>query len=323
MTRNTFETDDRNAHELDLISIGQFLVNANYQFSTVTPLTQSRVVQRSSFKIATDLRGIFGWSLPFAPDLLPEHVLGHMRRANVLALLPDGCCRSKVRYSTFGQMLFMHSAYPTVEADAVFFGPDTVRFVNALELFLAQRRRPVARCADIGCGAGPAGIAIARQHPNAEVQLLDINDAALSAARVNASVNDASNAVAMRSDVLAGVSGQFDLIVSNPPYLVDAAARAYRHGGGEFGEALSLRILREAIPRLSPGGSLLLYTGTAVVNGIDIFGTAARRVADQYDLGRTYREIDPDVFGEELDTPNYALADRIAAVLLTVTRREK
>jgi hypothetical protein len=33
----------------------------------------------------------------------------------------------------------------------------------------------------------------------------------------------------------------------------------------------------------------------------------------------SYAEVDPDVFGEELETPAYADADRIAAVVLTVT----
>jgi hypothetical protein len=34
----------------------------------------------------------------------------------------------------------------------------------------------------------------------------------------------------------------------------------------------------------------------------------------------SYREVDPDVFGEELETEIYSRAERIAAVVLTVTR---
>ena len=176
------------------------------------------------------------------------------------------------------------------------------------------------RAADIGCGAGPGGIAIARRYPEAVVDLLDVNAAALSAARVNAALNNVCNVAVIQSDVMNGAEGSFDLIVSNPPYLIDAKARAYRHGGGEFGEGLSLRILREAIPRLAPGGSLLLYTGSAVVNGSDVFGAAARRVVAENGLDAVYFEIDPDVFGEELASSSYARADRIAAVLLTATQ---
>jgi hypothetical protein len=41
---------------------------------------------------------------------------------------------------------------------------------------------------------------------------------------------------------------------------------------------------------------------------------------DHPDYNWTYRELDPDVFGEELATPGYESVDRIAAVVLTVTR---
>ncbi len=37
-------------------------------------------------------------------------------------------------------------------------------------------------------------------------------------------------------------------------------------------------------------------------------------------VGWTYRELDPDVFGEELDKPGYERVERIAVVALTVTR---
>ena len=61
-----------------------------------------------------------------------------------------------------------------------------------------------------------------------------------------------------------GVAGSFDLIISNPPYLVDPLARVYRHGGGELGSALSVEIAVQGVDRLAPGGRLLLYTGSGV-----------------------------------------------------------
>ena len=76
---------------------------------------------------------------------------------------------------------------------------------------------------------------------------------------------------AYHSDVLGSVEGQFDLIIANPPYMNDSQHRAYRDGGGALGEALSLRIVREALPRLEKAGSLVLYTGVAMVAGTDPF----------------------------------------------------
>ncbi|MCY7319418.1 MAG: SAM-dependent methyltransferase, partial [Ramlibacter sp.] len=113
---------------------------------------------------------------------------------------------------------------------------------------------------------------------------------------------------------------QFDLIVSNPPYLVDASARTYRDGGGPLGAGLSERIVAEGLPRLAPGGRLVLYTGAAIVDGADPLFEALQPLLQRRGWRFSYRELDPDVFGEELDLPAYQRADRIAAVALVVAR---
>ncbi len=113
---------------------------------------------------------------------------------------------------------------------------------------------------------------------------------------------------------------RFDLILANPPYLVDRAERAYRHGGGALGFALSERIVAEGAPRLAPGGRLVLYTGAPIVAGNDPFRAAAERALAPLGWPAEYRELDPDVFGEELGEPAYAAVERIAAVALVVQR---
>ena len=297
-----------------------------YRFTTATPATHARVNARPENAWARDLGGVFGWSRPFRPGVLSPALFDLMRQAGVA--VPgggegSGGWRSSVRLSTLGGELFLHSAYPTTEPDAVFFGPDTYRFAAAVEAHLERRSSPVRRAVDIGCGAGPGAILVAKARPGAEVLMGDINGAALRFARLNAALAGAGNAAARRSDLLSGVGGgAFDLVIANPPYLVDPGERAYRHGGGPLGAGLSLKILDAALGRLAPGGTLLLYTGAAVVNGHDPFRAEAEgRLAADPGVGWTYREMDPDVFGEELDTAAYAEADRIAAVVLTVTRK--
>jgi methylase of polypeptide subunit release factors len=114
------------------------------------------------------------------------------------------------------------------------------------------------------------------------------------------------------------VDGQFDLILANPPYLADPARRAYRDGGGTLGLELGLRIVREGIARLAPGGTLFLYTGAPIMGGVDRFRFEAEQILTASRFDHRYSEIDPDVFGEELDMPAYGEADRIAAVALMV-----
>ena len=62
----------------------------------------------------------------------------------------------------------------------------------------------------------------------------------------------------------------------------------------------------------------MLYTGAAVVNGVDPFRAAAAERLERSEAAWTYREVDPDVFGEDLEAEAYRHTDRIAAVVLTV-----
>jgi methylase of polypeptide subunit release factors len=304
--------------EAALVTLGRKLRDSGYRFTTTTPLTHSRVNARTGNGWAADLAGIFGWSRPFRDGVLDESTMRLAREAGVLAPV-DGGWRSTVRLSSLGDLLFFHSAFPTTAGDAVFFGPDTYRFAGAISRHLDERRDPIARAVDIGCGAGPGGLLIAASAPEAKVVLGDVNAAALRLAAVNAELNALARVDVRRSDLLDGAEGSFDLIVSNPPYLIDSAARAYRHGGGKRGEGLSLAILKAALPRLTEAGSLVLYTGSAIVDGVDGFRQGAEAVLAGTGRRWRYEEMDPDVFGEELEEAPYRDADRIAAVVLTVS----
>jgi methylase of polypeptide subunit release factors len=122
------------------------------------------------------------------------------------------------------------------------------------------------------------------------------------------------------SDVLDGVDGQFDLIVANPPYMIDPGGPAYRDGGAD-GIGLALRIVCDSLPRLTRNGTLALYTGTAIRAGRDAFRDEVAPMIATAGFEAQYDEIDPDLFGEELDKPHYADVERIAAVSLIVRSR--
>lgn len=301
-----------------LLDLGQALLAAGYRFTTVTPATHSRVKSRNSHVWAQDLADVFGWSRPFHVEALPVGMLALMQRAGIAQPHRDGW-RSTLRASTLDGTLYFHSAYPTSDADAVFFGPDTYRFARALRAelaALAAAGRPILRAADVGTGGGPGALTIAQRYPLAEVHALDINDRAMRLCSVNAALAGLTNVTVGHSNLLHDVPGEFDLIVSNPPYLLDKAERSYRHGGGELGTGLSLDLVKQAIGRLAPGGTLLLYTGVAMVRNDDPFLRRIAPLLTQAGMQWTYEELDPDVFGEELDTPAYAETDRIAAVWL-------
>lgn len=306
-------------NDLVLLQLGRRLLADGYRFTTPTPLTHQRVNQRDEGQMADSLRDVFGWSRPFTPGLLSADEQRQLQDAQIIDHY-EGELKSRVRWSSLDDLLFVHSAFPTEAADAVFFGPDTYRFAQLIHAHLQQNFAPIHRAVDIGCGAGVGAILIGRARRETEVLALDINPAALRLTAINAALAEVANVEVRASDLLQGVDGEFDLIVANPPYMADPAERAYRHGGGTLGAGLSLRIVEQALNRLAPGGSLLLYTGVAMVDGRDPFLDTVLPRLDEKRFGWTYRELDPDVFGEELLNPGYQRVDRIAVVALTVTR---
>lgn len=305
------------------IELGTWLRNVGYRFTTVTPESHRRVNARPGTEWAQSLRDIFGWSRPFTDVCLPGGLLDRLERGHVIRRGPAGALTSRLRFSTLGDLLCAHTAFPTTSPDAVFFGPDTYRFAALIRRALAADRRAIVeRLVDVGCGSGAGGLLAAQllagQRPR--VLLSDINQHALRCAQVSAALAGVPEVRFVESDLLRHVAGDVDLVLCNPPYLVDAAARAYRHGGHTYGAELALRLVAEALPRLAPGGRLVLYTGAAVVDGVDQFRHAAEPLLRDAGATFEYEEIDPDVFGEELDGPAYADVERIAAVGLIARR---
>ncbi|MFI4841578.1 MULTISPECIES: glutamate-cysteine ligase family protein [Pseudomonas] len=219
------------------------------------------------------LRDVLGWNRPFTPTTLLPDDLAKLMQANVIEY-EGNQLRSTVRFSTLGDWTFLHSGYPTVAADAVFFGPDSYRFAHALQAHLQRDTGEIRHAVEIGSGTGIGAIVIATARRSARVMAVDINDLALRYTAINVALAGHANVSVKHSDVLQDVTGTFDLIVANPPYMLDASERTYRHGGGVSGEGLSLRIIEESLPRLAAGGFLLLYTGVAVAAGEDRFYNA-------------------------------------------------
>ena len=298
-----------------LAALGRALQSRGYAFVSPTPATHRIVIDRRTTG-DPGLRDIFGWNRPFAEQALPPDIREPMHAGGLVEAV-GGQWRSRVRFSSIGSALFAHSAYPTDSEDAVFFGPDTYRFVRFLLCKLKNRRAPAGllRILDLGCGSGAGGIVAAQSFSGpVELTLSDVNPRALAFSAANADIAGQA-ARTVESDLFDALTGAFNLIVINPPYLCDDARRLYRHGGHDFGTELPVKMIRAAIARLAPGGLLLAYTGAPVVAGRDCFWEAiAPHIPATMPF--EYEEVDPDVFGEELATPAYAEVDRIAAVTL-------
>jgi len=133
--------------------------------------------------------------------------------------------------------------------------------------------REVERALDLCTGSGCIGIAMAAHNPHWSVDLVDVDERALSLARENIALHQLQDRVrAMRSDLFAGIKGErYDLIVSNPPYVTvqefAALPPEYRHEpqlgltAGQDGLDFALRILNQAADHLTENGLLIVEVG--------------------------------------------------------------
>jgi len=169
-----------------------------------------------------------------------------------------------------------------------------------------------ARLADVGTGSGCVGVALARWLPGSVIVATDTSDDALAVARRNAERHGVAGRVRfVRTDLLAGVKGPFDAVVSNPPYVPVADIAGLQPevrdheppqalAGGDDGLDLIRRLVPEAAAALAPGGWLLFEFGFGQAEGVRAIIAAEPRL--------DFVEIKPDLAG----IPRMAVAQRRA-----------
>jgi predicted RNA methylase len=160
---------------------------------------------------------------------------------------------------------------PNLDTDVAPIRPDFVLGVSSASTTLAQLtlRRPVGRALDLGTGCGVQSLHLARHA--ASVTATDLNPRALELARLTAQLNGLAVDLRLGS-LYAPVAGEtFDLITTNPPYVMSpprsAADRlAYREGSWTS-DGLVERVVRDGVAHLAEGGTLQVLANWAHVRG--------------------------------------------------------
>ena len=227
----------------------------------------------------------------FGARLLAEHILGWDTRRYFTSggepepdrfaepydvLVSRRAAREPLAYIT-GQQEFWNLSFEVSPA-VLIPRPETELIVEAaIDELRAHAAAPGnlrrLRIADACTGCGCLAIALARELPGAQIVATDISEAALAVARRNAGRHGVAARVAfVRTDVLDAVSGPFDAIVANPPYVrngdrpgLQPEVREHEPSvalfGGIDGVDIVARVVAQAPSRLRAGAPLIFEFG--------------------------------------------------------------
>ena len=197
-----------------------------------------------------------------------NHLLSDQERAQMRELVKRRAAAEPVAYLV-GHREF-YSLEFEVTADVLIPRPDTETLVMEVLDLMEPLNAP--RLIDAGTGSGCIAIAIASQHPTVEIVATDISQKALDVARRNAKKHSLDDRICFfQGDFLepAISLGEFDVVVSNPPYvteaeyaMLDADVRNHEPSlaliGGKEGIEFHRQLIETAPACLKSGGSLFL-----------------------------------------------------------------
>lgn len=158
--------------------------------------------------------------------------------------------------------------------------------------------QPFARVLDLGTGTGCILLTLLAENQTARGLGVDLSDAALTVARDNATaLGLGARAAFARSDWWSGVTGEFDLIVSNPPYIAQGEMADLAPEVRDWEPHLALTpggdgldayraIAGGAMSHLAPGGRLMVEIGptqAAAVSAL-LSGAGLENIAVRPDL---------------------------------------
>lgn len=201
-----------------------------------------------------------------------EEIVNETVRAAFRGLVKRHASGEPVAYLV-GQREFYSLSF-TVNSHVLIPRPETEHLVGeTLDRLPSKSAQPLHVC-DVGTGSGAIAVCLAKYLPQAKITAIDICPEALAVARGNAEKHHVADRIQFcEADLLSQSNGQlFDAIVSNPPYISDAemadvpdsVKKFEPHralvGAGQDGGQTTRDLIDQALPRLKPGGWLLVET---------------------------------------------------------------
>lgn len=198
----------------------------------------------------------------------PEAILTDSQYRRFSAALEQRCQHVPLPYIT-GHIEFYGLDF-VVTPDVLIPRPETELLVEHTLTWAQQHSTHPLRIADVCTGSGCIAVSIAKHLPGVEMWASDLSLQALKVARINAQ-HHRQTMHFVQGDLLSPLSGTFDVIISNPPYvtlgewqLLPASVKQEPRMAlisGEDGLDDIRRLLVQARERLAPQGCLLIEFG--------------------------------------------------------------
>lgn len=157
-------------------------------------------------------------------------------------------------------------------------------------------------CMDLCSGSGCLAITVDKHCPNATVYAMEKSDAAYSYLEKNIERNE-SSVRAIKGDVLEDNFGEYDLIISNPPYIKSADLETLQKevkrepkmalDGGDDGLVFYRKIAEKWVPHLKSGGTLAVEIGIGQGDDVKAIFKAAglKNIGSRNDLSGIERVV--------------------------------
>jgi release factor glutamine methyltransferase len=198
----------------------------------------------------------------------PERMLSANEAEQFETLLRRRLASEPVQYLTGTQEFF--GLLFEVSPDVLIPRPETEHLVEAVLERFDREANP--RIVDVGTGSGAIAVAIAHALPRSRLTAVDFSPKALEVARRNADRHGVTNRMSfLQSDLLAAAKhAEFDVVVSNPPYVADGEVLELQVAHYEPRSALyagptGLEVYERLIPQaraiLKPRGWLIMEIG--------------------------------------------------------------
>lgn len=199
----------------------------------------------------------------------PEAELEREPALRFMALLVRAAAGEPLPHLT-GEQEFYGLAFK-ITSDVLIPRPETEALVDVVLEWIADVGKSSASIIDVGTGSGAIAVTLAAKLPDADIHAVDVSPAAIEIAQQNARRYGVHERVRIyQNNLLSNISGEFDVIVANLPYISTAEMEALEVGrwepptaldGGHDGLQLIRLLLQEAPSHLTRHSLLALEIG--------------------------------------------------------------